>query len=109
MVKDIVKKTKDYDLKLMTGQKPEKITENNTFTEYSPAEVEKTGPETKNGIIVNALFVNVRREPDYESEMVELLRKSDRVVIVGKVGEFYKVNTSVNRGVYISSNFIKEE
>lgn len=82
---------------------------NDTITEYSPAEVEKTGPETKNGIIVNALFVNVRREPDYESEMVELLRKSDRVEIVGKVGEFYKVNTSVNRGVYISSNFIKEE
>lgn len=80
-----------------------------TKTEYSPAQVEKNGPETRNGIIINSLFVKVRRRPSLESDIAELLRKGDRVHIIEKVGDFYKIETSVNKDVYISSKFIKEE
>lgn len=86
----------------------EKI-EINEDTEYSPAEVEKNGPETKNGIVTNTLHVKARRGPSSESEVVEILRKGDRVAIIGKVDGYYKVRTSVNYPVYISSDFITEE
>lgn len=79
------------------------------ITEMSPAEVETTGPETTNGTIINSLFVKVRREPSFESEVIEVLRKGDTVVVLGKEGDFYKVATSVNKTAYISSEFIKEE
>lgn len=77
--------------------------------EVSPAELETTGPETKNGTVVNSLYVNVRKEPSYESDVLEVLRKGDKVIILGKSGEFYKVSTSVNKIAYIFSEFIKEE
>lgn len=78
-------------------------------TESSSAEVKKNGPETKNGIVVNSLHVNARKEPSYESDVLELLRKGDKVIILGKEGEFYKISTSKNKIAYISSKFIKEE
>lgn len=77
--------------------------------EVSPAELETTGPETKNGTVANSLYVNVRKEPSYESDVLEVLRKGDKVIVLGKSGEFYKVSTSVNKIAYISSEFIKEE
>lgn len=83
--------------------------EDEKTTEYSPAEVEKNGPETKNGILVNSLHVKVRKEPSYESDVLEILRKGDKVVVLGKSEGFYKVSTSVNKIAYISSDFIKEE
>lgn len=77
--------------------------------EVSPAELETTGPETKNGTVANSLYVNVRKEPSYESDVLEVLRKGDKVIVLGKSGDFYKVSTSVNKIAYISSDFIKEE
>lgn len=78
--------------------------------EESLAEVETTGPETKNGTIINSLFVKVRKKPVVEDgNVVEVLRKGDKVHILDKLDGFYKVTTSVNKGVYISSDFIKEE
>lgn len=79
------------------------------YKEYSPAEVEKNGPETKNGIVVNSLHVKVRNKPSYDSDVLEVLRKGDKVTILGKSGEFYKVSTRLNKIAYISLNFIKEE
>lgn len=79
------------------------------ITETSPAEVETHGPKTINGTIINSLFVNVRREPSFESEVIEVLRKGDRVIILGKDGDFYKVSTSINKTAYIYFEFIKEE
>lgn len=79
-------------------------------TEMSPAEVETTGPETKNGIIVGAMNVKVRKEPWADDDnVIEVLRRGDKVVINDKVGGFYKVSTSVHPVAYISSTFVKEE
>ena len=79
--------------------------------EESPAEVEtKTAPLTvTNGEIVNTLHVKVRREPSFESEVLEVLRKGDKVKVLEKGNDFWKVSTSVNKIAYISSEFIKEE
>lgn len=76
----------------------------------SPAEVETMVSETiRNGIIVGALNVNVRKGPSMESEVLEVLRKGDKVRILDKENKFYKISTSVNRIAYIFSDFIKEE
>lgn len=80
------------------------------ITEESSAEVKTTGPETKNGIVVNCLFVKVRREPwTDDNNVLEVLNKGDKVTILGMVDGFYKVSTRVNKVAYISSTFIKEE
>lgn len=91
----------------MSNSVKEEITE--IIENQSPAYEEVTGPETKNGIIENSLFVKVRKTPSFESDVIEVLRKGDRVIILGKEGSFYKVSTSVNKLAYISSDFVKEE
>lgn len=88
--------------------------ESNIFeevTEQSPAEVETTGPETKNGIITGAMYVNVRREPCLDDDNVlEILREGDKVKFVDmKIDGFYKVTTSTHSVAYISASFVKEE
>lgn len=75
----------------------------------SPAEVEINGPETTNGTVINSIYVKVRKEPNYESEVLELLRKGDKVRILGRNGEFYIVSTNTISVAYISSDFIKED
>lgn len=82
----------------------------NKAMDESSAEGEANGPETKNGVIVNALNVNVRKEPSLETNnVIEILRQGDKVKILDKVGDFYKVSTSTNSVAYIFSSYIKEE
>lgn len=78
-------------------------------TEKSSAEVKTTGPETINGVIVNSLFVKVRKEPNFESETVETLNKGMKVKILEKGKDFWKVSTSLNDVAYIASDFIEED
>lgn len=82
---------------------------NSRKTETIPAEVESNGPETKNGIVVNTIFVKVRERPNYESNVLEILNCGDKVHIIDQIGDFYKVSTKKNNIAYISSHFIKEE
>lgn len=93
--------------------KEENVEEDYTVTEESPAEMETTGPETINGIItgtiINSVHVRARREPNIESDVIELLRKGDHVKILGNVSGFYKVETFTNNIAYILSDFVKEE
>lgn len=79
--------------------------------ETSLAEVETTTvpPTGINGEIINTLYVKVRREPNFDSEVLEVLRKGDKVKVLEKGNGFWKVSTSVNKIAYISSEFIKEE
>lgn len=79
------------------------------ITEESPAEVETTGPETKNGIIKGSMYVNVRREPWVDENVLEVLRLGDKVKILGTVDGFYKVSTSAHKIAYISKDFVEEE
>lgn len=81
--------------------------EANQIAEQSPAEVETTGPETINGIIINAKLVNVRKKPSFHSEVLEVLREGDMVTILDSEGEYYKVSTSVNKEAYIYGSYVK--
>lgn len=96
-------------IKSKTKNIKEIVKESEENTETFPAEVETAGPETKNGTVVNSLHVKVRKEPSLESDTLEILRKGDSVTILGKLGDFYKVSTSINKVAYVFSNFIKEE
>lgn len=98
-----MKKAKDF------GSKETVVKETVEIRELSPAEVETIGPETKNGIVANSLHVKVRKEPSFEAEVLEVLRKGDKVVILGTENGFYKVSTSVNKLAYISLDFVEEE
>lgn len=87
----------------------EDLKDTNQTTEESHAEVETAGPETINGIIANAVLVNVRKKPDPGSEVLETLRMGDKVTILGRNGGYYKVRTSIHREAYISVSLVKEE
>lgn len=102
-------KVKNYDLELMTGQKS-----NDKHTDQSPAQVEINGPETKNGIIVNSLssYVKIRSKPSFESEPIGLLMRDEKVVILERVNEFYKVRADhliPGRDIYVATEYVKEE
>lgn len=86
------------------------LNDDKEIVEEYPAEVDTTGPETKNGIIVNALFVKLRTEPNFESIVVDTLRKGDEVTIISKVNGFSEVYMSTSNNIrgYVSSNFIEE-
>lgn len=91
----------------MNGSVKEEVEE--TIIETFPAEEETTGPETKNGTVINSLHVKVRRDPSFESDVVEYLRKGDTVIIHGMENGFYRVSTKRIPLAYIYSEFIKEE
>ena len=79
-------------------------------TESSPAKVETAVPQTvKNGIIINALLVNVRERPSFESRVLEVLKKGDKVKILKKGIDFWKVSTKNHSVAYISSKYVTEE
>lgn len=87
---------------------------NSKMTDSSPAQVETNGPKTRNGIIVNSLYVKMRKEPSFESETLGILRKGDQVEIHEEVDKFYKarpksVHVSGSGIVYIDKQYVKEE
>lgn len=68
------------------------------------------GPETKNGIITNSLLVRVRKEPSHDSDIIEILQKGDKVIILGEdKNSFLKVSTKLNKLAYIFSYYVQEE
>lgn len=76
----------------------------------SSAEMKTTGPETsKRGVVnSNCVYVKVRKEPSFEAEVLELLKKGAEVTILGKEKGFYKVSTRMTPVAYIALDFIKE-
>lgn len=78
------------------------------ITEKSHAEVETNGPQTKNGIVRNSIFVNIRKEPNLESEVLDTVRRGTKVTITDIVGSFYKILLGEDVG-YISKIYVEEE
>lgn len=75
----------------------------------TPCSLESSGPETINGIIGFYIFVKARKAPNCWSEVVETLKSGDKVIIIGKTGEFCKVITGNGNIAYVFSDCIKEE
>lgn len=78
------------------------------YTEKSPVEVETNGPETINGTIINSFTVRMRRDPSFESDVLEVLSGGTKVKILDTIGEFYKILYRKRIG-FIASKFIKED
>ncbi len=76
--------------------------------EKSHAEVETNGPQTKNGIVRNSIFVNVRKEPSLESAVLDTVRRGTKVSIIDTSGSFYKILLGDSMG-YISKIYVEEE
>lgn len=102
----VTRKEKFYD-ELITETIKSEVTKE--IKEVSSAKVKTNGPETINGTVVNCLSVNVRKWPSFESNVIEILTKGDKVKILGKEKGFYKVSTKNTKVAYISSDFIKED
>lgn len=82
---------------------------NKKRTVRSHSKYETNGPKTINGIIANKLLVNVRKEPRSDADVLGILNKGDRVTIIEKKADYYKIYSDDYGVCYISSNFIIEE
>lgn len=73
-------------------------------------ETEVMVSETKTGTVVNSVVVKVRKAPNLDADILEVLRKGDKVRIHKKLDNgFYKISTSVHSLAFILSDFIEED
>lgn len=82
-------------------------------TEESPTEVETNGPETINGIVVNSLFVKIRKEPNLKSDVLQIIMRGDKIEVFDElINGFYKIfsidGIQVLGDAFILSNFIEK-
>lgn len=62
------------------------------------------------GTITNTIWLNVRKRPVRDSEVVDLIQRGDKVEILEQLPEHYKVRVKNSGKIgYIPSNFCKEE
>lgn len=78
-------------------------------TQQISADTESHGPETKNGIVINSPFVNMRMGPSLDSRVIGMLRRGDKVEILQKGSEFYKVVDDKQHEGYVASPYIMED
>lgn len=84
-------------------------TEEETVKDESPIIEETTLPSTKKGVVCNAPYVRVRKEPVGTSTTVRVMERGDEVTILGKTTEtFYKIDLGDDNVGYISCNYCEE-
>lgn len=69
---------------------------------------EELKEETKNGKLANCELLNARKEPSKDSEVLFVVSKEDKIVILGEENDFYKVSVN-NKEAYCMKNFIVVE
>lgn len=67
-----------------------------------------TEPETENGIIFNAVCVKVREIPDPGAKVIGHANAKEKVEILDKEGQYYKVRLSSGDVGYILSKFCEK-
>lgn len=83
--------------------------EENNVVDESPSIEETRVPDTKKGIVCNAQFVRVRKEPSGTSTTLRVMEKGEEVTILGKSTEtFYKIDLGDDNVGYISCNYCEE-
>lgn len=83
--------------------------EEETVKDESPVSEETKMPDTKKGVICNAPYVRVRKEPVGTSTTVRVMEQGEEVTILDKVTEtFYKVDLGDDNVGYISCNYCEE-
>lgn len=78
-----------------------------TETQETVAEPEKTTTEVNKIGYVSAEGLRVRKEPSTESEELDSLSKNDKVKIIGKTGNWYKIDMDGEIG-YVSAKYISD-
>lgn len=66
--------------------------------------------EEKYGIVANCDLLNVRKEPNLNSEIVTVINKDQKVKIIEELDEFYKVsliNEIISSDSYCMKKYIK--
>lgn len=103
------KKYDNYMTESISNSEKETESYEEENTEESPAKEETRDPKTKNGIICNTIYVNVRSAPNLEADVVRLMREGEKVKIVSKVNGFCEVFIDVDKTGYIDANYVQEE
>ena len=65
-------------------------------------------PETKVGKLANCELLNARKEPNKDSEVLFVIGKEDKIVILEEENDFYKVLVN-DKEAYCMKNFIVVE
>lgn len=74
----------------------------------APAKEESMAPRTKNGIVKNASFVNLRDKPSKKGKILETAKRGDRLEILNETGnQYYKVRHGEIVG-YIPFSYCEE-
>lgn len=60
------------------------------------------------GIVVNAPFVKIRKEPTGTSEALRSAQKGERIQIIGEEGDFFEVISEGNIRGYMVKHFLSE-
>lgn len=69
----------------------------------------RTAFQPKMGTIANAPFVKVRKSPKPDAISVTYKRKGDRVNLLGRDGNYYKIVANGKSEGYILSDYIQED
>ena len=77
--------------------------------EPAPAFVEESRPERVSGVVINAEFVNVRRQANMSSDAIAQLRKGTEITIVNHIVDWFEVELADGRRGYISHSFCKKK
>lgn len=77
--------------------------------EYDSILEEKTVPATRTGRITQARFVNVRKGPRRDAEVLGQVLRDDEIAIVGESGDYYKVKYRNYLHAYIAKHLVEVE
>lgn len=85
--------------------------ENNTDIGPIPSNEESRNQlENGTGVVCNSKYVNLRRSPIANGQVIDVLENGDRGVIVEKVSGFYKIKVIKNGKIgYIAEHYFREE
>ena len=93
----------------LTEEVKESETEVQTNTgDVATDEPSVESPETKVGKLSNCELLNARKEPNKDSEVLFVVGKEDKIVILEEENDFYKVSVN-NKEAYCMKNFIVVE
>lgn len=87
-------------------EEPEQIT--NQTTEEPTTKPEETTTELNKIGYVSAEGLRVRKEPTTDSEEIDSLSKNDKVKIIGKIENWYKIDLDGKTG-YVSAKYISDK
>lgn len=66
-------------------------------------------PATRTGIVVNSKYVNVRDQARKDGKAIGQLRKDEKVIILGKDGDYFQIKYMNYPKAYVAAHLIEEQ